>query len=87
MSTLVMERPPLNEFKIGTLPSVYTVFIHKNEDDSGYWATCPMPNGGANTMGDTIREVQTNMFESMDLFLEDSPDISDYVLNFVFVNE
>ena len=81
---MIAEKPMLREQKLSNGLPVYTVVIHKNEDGVGYWATCTMPNGGANTMGDTIREVQINMFESMDLYLEDCPDVTDYVLNFVY---
>ena len=61
---------------------IYTVLIHHDNENGGYWATCEMPNGGANTIGGTIREVQVNMFEAMDLCLEDYPDIKDYILHF-----
>jgi len=69
-----------------TMPT-YTVTIHPNEEGVGYWATCKLPNGGANTSGDTLREVQSNMFEAMDLYLEDYPHITDYFLNFEVINE
>ena len=63
---------------------IYTVVIHKNENGSGFWAVCDMPNGGASTMGDTVRETQRNMYESMALFLKDDyPEIKDFSLNFV----
>ena len=72
----------------GVSMTVYTVIIHKDEDGSGYWATCDMPNGGANTMGDTIHETQRNMYDSMALFLkDDSPDVTDFSLNFVLCHE
>jgi len=41
-----------------------------------------MPDGGVNTDGETIQEVESNMFEAMDLYLEDYPEISEYSLNF-----
>ena len=84
MGALTVEAPLRQEQKTGSGLPVYTVVIRRNEDGAGYWATCPMPNGGANTIGDTIREVQANMFESMDLFLEDCPDAKDYILSFVY---
>jgi len=64
--------------------NIYTVVIHKNDDGSGYWAVCEMPNGGATTIGDTLHETQRNMYESMALFLKDDyPDVVDFSLNFV----
>jgi predicted RNase H-like HicB family nuclease len=41
-----------------------------------------MPNGGCVTQGDTLHETQMNMFEAMNLCLEDYPDVSDYCLSF-----
>jgi predicted RNase H-like HicB family nuclease len=60
---------------------VYIVIIHPAEE-GGYWAKCDMPNGGCTTQGDTIQETQENMFESIALFLEDYPDITNYFLTF-----
>lgn len=65
----------------------YTVTIYPDNENGGYWATCKLPNGGANTSGETLREVQSNMFEAMDLYLEDFPQITDYFLNFEVSNE
>ena len=64
-----------------TIP-IYTVTIHKNEDGVGYWAKCYVNDSCAFTDGDTIQETQRNMFEAMDLCLEDYPDITDYILHF-----
>ena len=69
-----------------TLP-IYTVTIHKNEDGIGYWAKCYVNDDCAFTDGDTIRELQINMFESMDLCLEDYPYITDYILQFKVCDE
>jgi len=64
------------------MPVIFDVIIRPAEDVGGYWATCHMPDGGVNTVGDTIQEVENNMFESMDLYLEDYPEITEYSLNF-----
>ena len=66
---------------------VFTVTIHPATDVGGYWAECTMPNGGCNTQGDTLRETQINMYEAMDLCLEDDyPDVTEYVLWFVLAD-
>lgn len=70
-----------NHIEGDTVP-VYTVIIQR--DESGFWGVCDMPNGGANSMGNTIYETQRNMYESMALFLKDDyPEVSDFSLNFV----
>jgi len=71
----------------GVAMPTYTVIIHPDNENGGYWATCELPNGGANTMGDTLKDVQANMFEAMDLYLEDCPDIKDYLLHFEVSDE
>lgn len=72
----------------GVMAPVYRVVIHPNEDGVGYWAECPMDNGGAATDGDTIMETQANMFESVALYLKDDyPDITDFFLDFVIADE
>lgn len=95
MSTALLERSasisPVTGYNKGiggdaTIPT-YTVIIHPDTENGGYWATCELPNGGANTIGDTLKEVQANMFEAMDLYLEDYPDIKDYLLHFEVSNE
>ena len=60
----------------------FTVIIRPAEDVGGYWAMCAMPDGGVNTIGDTIQETEKNMYETMDLYLEDYPEISEYSLSF-----
>ncbi|MCL1997597.1 MAG: type II toxin-antitoxin system HicB family antitoxin [Turicibacter sp.] len=62
--------------------TIYNVTIHVNEDGLGYWAECPMDNGCCFTDGVTIQETQRNMFESVDLYLEDYPDVRNYRLVF-----
>ena len=59
----------------------YKVIIHPAEE-GGYWATCAMPNGGCTTQGETLKEIQQNMIEAVDFYLEDYPDIIDYYLDF-----
>jgi len=63
---------------------VYTVTIKKNEDGIGYWAKSEMDNGCCFTDGDTIKETQESMYESVALYLEDDyPDVTDFALSFV----
>ena len=64
------------------MPVTFTVIIRPAENIGGYYAVCDMPNGGCTTQGNTIQEIQKNMFECMELFLEDYPEITDYFLNF-----
>jgi len=64
------------------MPAIFTVIIHPNEGIPGYWAESPdLP--GCFTDGDTIKETEKNMYESVSLFLEDDyPEIIDFSLNF-----
>ena len=63
---------------------IFNVVIHKNEEGDGFWAICDMPTGGASTMGNTVRETQQNMYDSMTLFLKDDyPEVRDFSLNFI----
>ena len=67
----------------GFVAPVYQVVIHPSKDTGGYWAECSFENGGACTVGDTIKETQVNMYESVSLFLKDDyPDITDFSLAF-----
>ena len=61
--------------------TVYKVAIYPSEK-GGYWATCDMHDGGVNTTGDTLHEIQSNMLEAMGLWFEDYPDGADYILDF-----
>ena len=62
--------------------TVFTVIIHPAPDVSGYWAECPELQG-CNTDGATLREIGVNMYEAVDLCLEDHPEpICDYILAF-----
>jgi predicted RNase H-like HicB family nuclease len=63
---------------------VYQVIIQPTKDVGGYCASCDMENGGCTVQGDTLRETQILMFESVAIYLEDYPDIKDYCLNFEY---
>jgi len=64
------------------MQKIFDVIIHPCEDTGGYWAECTsLP--GCFTDGETLQEAQSNMFESISLFLQDDyPDINEYHLNF-----
>jgi predicted RNase H-like HicB family nuclease len=68
------------------VPAIYTVFIYPDYENGGYWAECPMDIGGCFTTGETIHETQRNMYESVDLYLEDYPVAIDYILSFKMKN-
>ena len=64
-----------------TMIPTYRVIIHPDKE-GGYWAECPEIQGCL-TEGETIREIETNMFEAVDVSIPDVfPDISDYFLAF-----
>ena len=65
--------------------TVYKVTIYPSEK-GGYWATCAMHDGGVNTAGDTLHEVQSNMLEAMELWFEGCPEAADYILDFEVKN-
>ena len=68
------------------VPTVFKVIIHPCADTDGYWAECPQLQG-CNTNGKTMREVEMNMFEAVDLCLEDHLEpIDDYMLSFEVYN-
>ena len=60
----------------------FHVEIYPCEDTHGYWAECvSLP--GCFTDGNTIQETQVNMFEAVNLFLQDDySDVKDYCLHF-----
>ncbi|MDR0292706.1 MAG: type II toxin-antitoxin system HicB family antitoxin [Oscillospiraceae bacterium] len=66
----------------GNMVPVYHVVVRPCEDTDGYWAECLMENGGCTTQGETLQETQKNMFESVALYLEDFPAVSNYTLEF-----
>ena len=51
-------------------------------DSPGYWARCDAFDGGCTVQGITMRETQSRMLEAMAFYLEDYPDVVDYVLLF-----
>jgi len=63
-------------------PRSYTITIHPCVDTTGYRAICDMPNGGCVAQGETLQEVQRNMLEAMELYMEDCPNNPEYYLNF-----
>ena len=68
------------------MPKKIHVIIRPAEDVGGYWAeSVTIP--GAFTQGDTIWETEKNMYESIELLLEDDyPEITDYTLEFEVCN-
>ena len=64
------------------MPMAIRVVIRPAEDVGGYWAkSITIP--GAFTQGDTIQETERNMYESIELLLEDDyPEITDFTLEF-----
>jgi len=61
--------------------AIYKVQIHVAEE-GGYWAVCDIPGGGCTTQGETLREIQKNMYEAVELFLDDIADNTDFCLMF-----
>jgi len=74
---------PKSQTASAVAPAIYKVIIHP-ASEGGYWAECSMPNGGCTTDGNTLQETQKNMFEAMDLYLEDYPEVAEYFLNFEY---
>jgi len=68
------------------MPKIFNVVIYPSKDVGGYWAKCDMPDGGCTTQGETLQETQKNMFESIDLYLEDHPEVAEYFLKFEVAN-
>jgi predicted RNase H-like HicB family nuclease len=62
------------------------VVIYPAEDVGGYWAkSVTIP--GAFTQGKTIQETEKNMYESVELLLEDDyPEITNFTLDFEVQN-
>jgi predicted RNase H-like HicB family nuclease len=61
----------------------YNVVIHAAEE-GGYWAECPQLEG-CFTQGETVRQTERNMYEAVELFLEDETEI-DFNLLFALKN-
>ena len=68
------------------MPTTIRVIIHPAEDIGGYWAeSITIP--GAFTQGTTVQETEKNMYESVELLLEDDyPEITDFTLEFEVQN-
>ncbi len=48
----------------------YTIIIHRDEEEGGFWCECPqLP--GCYTQGETVDELMQNMKEAVALYLED----------------
>jgi predicted RNase H-like HicB family nuclease len=60
----------------------YTVNIHPCVDTVGYWAECAMQNGGCTVQADTLQETQKSIMEAVEFYLEDYPDVLNYLLVF-----
>lgn len=49
----------------------YTIVIHKDEQEGGFWGECPeLP--GCYSQGEGIEELMKNIHEAVELYLEDS---------------
>lgn len=72
-----------NGIRSGAMHSIFTVAIHA-ADEGGYWAECRELQG-CFTQGETLQETELNMYEAIDLFIEDVPDIKEYSLAFEVV--
>ena len=48
----------------------YTIIIHRDEQEGGFWCECPqLP--GCYTQGETVDELMQNMKEAVALYLEE----------------
>ena len=63
-----------------TKPRAFTVIVRPCTDTTGYFAICDMPGGGCTAQGETMQEIQKNIIEAVDFYLEDYPEIFDYYL-------
>lgn len=48
----------------------YQILVHESEE-GGYWAECPLLDG-CYSQGETLDELQSNMKEAIELYLESS---------------
>ena len=60
--------------------NTYNVII-KPSEHGGFYAVCNTDNGGFNAVGESLREVQRNIFEALELYLDDNNSI-DYLLHY-----
>ena len=44
----------------------YTIIIHKDEQEGGYWGECPELRG-CYSQGETLNELMANMHETVEL--------------------
>ena len=52
----------------------YTIIIHKDEQEGGFWGECPeLP--GCYSQGESVEELMKNIREAVKLYLEDSEEI------------
>ena len=76
----------LIEIEPEIITPVYRVMIYPAKDVGGYWASCDMEHGGCTVQGKTLQAVQREMLESVDFYLEDYPEITNYYLEFELCN-
>ena len=56
----------------------YTIVIHRDEQEGGFWAECPqLP--GCYTQADTTDELMENMREAIGLYLEEPEGVQSSV--------
>ena len=69
-----------------TVHVIHVIICPCEEEVGGYWAkSVTIP--GAFTQGDTIQETEKNMYESVELLLEDDyPEITEFTLEFEVCN-
>ena len=77
-----MVKTAYNNIRGDIIPAKINIIIYPDKDSGGYWAkSVNIP--GAFTQGDTIQETEKNMYEAIDLLLEDDYDeIINYTLDF-----
>ena len=52
----------------------YTIIIHKDEQEGGFWGECSeLP--GCYSQGESVEELMKNIREAVELYLEDSEEI------------
>ena len=62
------------------IPATTYKVIIKPSEYGGFYAVCNTDNGGFNAVGETLREVQWNIFEAL-VYLDDNDSI-DYLLRY-----
>ena len=52
----------------------YTIIIHKDEQEGGFWGECSeLP--GCYSQGESIEELMKNIREAVELYLEDDEEV------------